>query len=278
MYSVWQTLAKDRLLRHPQLKRSYVSRYQTALHRRQRNSMPKKTVILQVFVASPSDVSDERGILEAVITQLNQIWSNTLGITFELIKWETHVRPSFSTDPQSAINEQIGLGYDVFIGIFWSRVGTPTPRAASGTIEEFERAYARFSQNKDWPEIMLYFKDAPISPSKIDIQQFQDLQQFKGTLSNRGALYSEFEDLSGFESSLRAHLSAIAQKISAQSPKPTVEFTTQAPEHSHFAIADEDDYGYIDYLEIFESRQAEITEALKVISDATVRVGEQLAQ
>jgi hypothetical protein len=80
--------------------------------------MPRNTSVFQVFVASPSDVADERSILEGVITQLNQIWSKSLGITFELLKWETDVHPSFATDPQAVINKQIGLEYDVFIGIF----------------------------------------------------------------------------------------------------------------------------------------------------------------
>lgn len=105
--------------------------------------MPRESVILQIFVASPSDVSDERELLETVVAQLNQTWSTSLGITFELVKWGTHVHPSFSSDPQAVINEQIGLEYDVFIGIFWGRLGTSTPRAASGAIEEFDRAYSR---------------------------------------------------------------------------------------------------------------------------------------
>src|SRR5450759_5964406 len=141
--------------------------------------MPRQTHAFKIFVASPSDVAEERAILETVVTQLNQIWSSTLDLIFELLKWETNVHPSFSSDPQEAINEQIAPDYDVFIGILWGRIGTPTPRAESGTIEEFDRAYSRFTSGKNMPEIMLYFKDAPIAPSKIDTNQMEKIQSFR---------------------------------------------------------------------------------------------------
>jgi hypothetical protein len=241
--------------------------------------MPRETVVLQVFVASPSDVAEERVSVETVITHLNQVWSKNLGITFELLKWETNVRPTFSSDPQTAINEQIDPNYDVFIGIFWGRFGTRTPRASSGTQEEFERAYARFQQSKT-PEIMLYFKDAPIAPSKVDTQQLQQVQDFRTSISAKGGLYSVFEDQAGFESQLSANLSAFAQEfVSKRKPLVPVSKAVQPkPIDYEGTSSDDDDYGYIDYLEIFESRQAEISSALGVITEATTRVGDQIAQ
>lgn len=242
--------------------------------------MPRQTHVFQIFVASPSDVAEERAILEVVVTQLNQAWSSTLGITFELLKWETNVHPSFSSDPQEAINEQIALDYDIFIGILWSRVGTPTPRAESGTIEEFERAYSRFKSGTDSPEIMLYFKDAPISPSKIDIKQMEKVQLFRNALSGKGGLYSVFEDQASFESSVRAHLSALAQKFAVQQRNATAATSNakRAFDVPSIDTTEEDDYGYIDYLEMHESKQAELSAAMSAISEATGRIGEQLAQ
>lgn len=242
--------------------------------------MPRQTHVFQIFVASPSDVADERAILEIVVTQLNQIWSSSLGVTFELLKWETNVHPSFSTDPQQAINAQIASDYDVFIGILWGRVGTPTPRAESGTIEEFERAYTRFTSGKNAPEIMLYFKDAPIAPSTIDTRQMEKLQSFRSSLSDKGGLYSVFEDQASFESSVRAHLSAIAQKFATQMRNTLPIRTVVQPvsDQSPLVGTEEDDYGYIDYIEVHESRQAEMHAAITAINEATVRMGEQLAQ
>jgi hypothetical protein len=130
--------------------------------------MPRSATIVQVFVGSPSDVKEERDVLESVILELNRVWSKSLGVSFELIRWETHTHPAFGSDPQSIINDQLGEDYDIFIGILWSRFGTLTPRALSGTAEEFNLAVSRTQNGR--PDVMIYFKDAPIAPSKIDAQ------------------------------------------------------------------------------------------------------------
>ncbi len=235
--------------------------------------MARQTTVFQVFVASPSDVDEERKTLDIVISQLNQIWSRSLGLTFELLKWETNVRPGFSSDPQAVINDQIDVDYDVFIGVFWCRLGSATPRAESGTLEEFERAYSRFTKNGTVPELMLYFKDAPIAPSKLDPDQLRGVQEFKRSLAARGGLYSEFEDSAGFESSVRAHLSAIAKKFSQPSVVSTI--LPQEPQHLP-EPEDEDELGYFDHIEIYQSKLGEMTVAMETINEATASVGEQI--
>ena len=67
--------------------------------------MPRTGIILRVFVASPSDVAEERAILEDVIRELNITWSKNLGIYLELVKRETHTFPGIGSDPQAVINE-----------------------------------------------------------------------------------------------------------------------------------------------------------------------------
>jgi hypothetical protein len=238
--------------------------------------MPRNATIVQVFVASPSDVQQERDILETLIDELNQTWSNSLGLVFELLRWETHVRPSFGSDPQDVINVQIGEDYDVFIGILWGRFGSATPRAASGTIEEFDRALARFRGGSGGPEIMIYFKDAPLSPSKLDPAQLAQLQSFRASLGDRGGLYAVFEDEAGFQSSLRAHLSRLAQKFASPASQSATSAVSRTIENK--VDDSQDDLGYLDYVELYDSRMTEFTSALNVISGATTRIGEQMTQ
>jgi len=241
--------------------------------------MPRQNTVLQVFLASPSDVAEERRIVETVITETNRIWSSNLGLTFELMKWETDVHPAFSSDPQAVINEQIGMDYDVFVGIFWGRLGSATPRAKSGSVEEFERALSRYkSSGERYPKVMLYFKDAPISPSKIDSVQLGKVQEFKKSLSGLGGVYFDFDDSAGFESSVRAHLTAIAQKyVAEQSTQPSALTTIAAQPTEAQDELDDEDYGYFDYIEIYETKTTELSAAMDMITLATERIGEQLS-
>jgi hypothetical protein len=105
--------------------------------------MPTDVTLLKVFIASPGDVAEERGMAESVVQELNRTLCKALCLRLELLRWETDTFPGLGSDSQAVINEQIAEDFDIFVGILWSRFGTPTPRAESGTEEEFNRAVAR---------------------------------------------------------------------------------------------------------------------------------------
>lgn len=241
--------------------------------------MPRTESVVTVFISSPSDVSAEREILESVVNELNRTWSRTLGIRLELIMWETLSRPAFGNDPQDVLNDQLPDDYDVFLGILWGRIGTPTPRAGSGTLEEFERAFKRHKNDKDSIELMVYFKDMGIPPSKIDPAQLAQVQKFKESLGEKGGLYSTFEDTSSFESSLRVHLSSLAQKFSGIShttqnqSKEISKSDSKETEEVDTNELGEVELGFFDYLEIYESQMSVMNSTLHVISEVTVKIG-----
>jgi hypothetical protein len=174
--------------------------------------MPETQLVVKAFVASPADVTDERQILEETIRELNTAWSRNLKLRLELIRWETDVTPGIGAYPQDVINQQVADDYDIFIGILWTRIGSRTPVAQSGTLEEFERALARYRREATSIEIMFYFKTAPISPSEIDIEQFAKLTQFKKDLGEEGALYRNFTSRDEFAHLMRLHLSRVVQR------------------------------------------------------------------
>ncbi|MBW5438470.1 hypothetical protein FXB41_28020 [Bradyrhizobium canariense] len=71
------------------------------------------------------------------------------------------------------------------LGLFWTRVGTSTGVAESGTIEEFNQSAAA------WKPALLYFSRRPIDLARIDAKQHAKLKAFKKeTLIN--ALVGEF--------------------------------------------------------------------------------------
>jgi hypothetical protein len=244
--------------------------------------MPRVESVIQVFVASPSDVKEERDILESVITELNNTWIKKSGLRLELNRWESSIYPGFGKDPQDVINQQINDEYDIFIGILWTRVGIPTPRSASGTIEEFERAYEKYKQDNDSVDLMIYFKKADIPQSHLDLKQYGQLLDFKSKLGPLGGLYREFEDSNDFESTLRSHLSWVTQrwrdKLVKQHPD-LLQSSTSEEKIVLTTIEDSEEnieYGLLDYYDILQNQAEQMEESLKIISEATIDIGQQI--
>jgi len=172
--------------------------------------VPTLLRVFRVFVASPGDLKPEREALETAIDELNQTTGITLGIRLDLIRWETFAHPAMGADPQTVINEQVGDNFDIFIGMLWCRLGQPTPRGESGTVEEFERALARRAADPSSVELLIYFKDAPISPSRIDAAQLQKVQTFRERIEKDG-LVATFSSTDELLTAVRIHLTRVLQ-------------------------------------------------------------------
>jgi len=245
--------------------------------------MARTLKVLSVFVASPGDVTDERVRLEEVIQELNTTWSRQLGVQLDLFRWETHAFPGFGDDAQDVINKQIPDDYDLFIGIMWCRYGTATNRAGSGTIEEFERAKARYDANPQSVRLMLYFKDAPIAPSRMDPSQLAKVADFKSTIGDEGGLYWTFSSIEQFEKLIRLHLSRQVQSWLEENAGDIEESTKDAPKDTAPRIqrgdlipVDDEDEGVLDLMEIFEDRVEELTDISNRIANATEELGTKI--
>jgi hypothetical protein len=246
--------------------------------------MARQETILTVFVASPSDVDEERNRLEEVIRELNTAWARELGIRLDLVRWETHAYPSFGEDPQAVINAQIPDDYDLFIGLMWYRFGTPTGRAGSGTLEEFQRAKERFDHTPSALQMMIYFKDAPapLPPSKLDPEQLAKVSGFRSSLGKEGGLYWPFSTVDEFEKLVRLHLTRHVQawrskETTHQSRKS--ESTVPAEEVNELAlVAQDNELGLLDLMEQFEDEFATLQEITERISVATVDIGEKMRE
>lgn len=254
--------------------------------------MAKSHTLLQVFIASPGDVGNERMLLADVVSEFNKTWGSRNRVTLELLRWETHSRPGFGEDGQDVINEQIGDQYDIFIGIMWGRFGSPTQRAESGTEEEFNRAYSRLSENPGSVQIMFYFKDAGIPPSMIDPAQLQKVQEFKKKISDEyGGLYHNFESPEQFQSSVRMHLSRVIQDwldanafVGTSAIKKTVQtseedFNVNNPLANLSALDTvTEEEGIIELIELANETMAEVTNVVQRMSDATNELSEKFTQ
>jgi hypothetical protein len=242
--------------------------------------MARQETILSVFVASPSDVDEERNRLEEVIRELNVTWARELGVRLELIRWETHAYPSFGEDAQAVINDQIPDDYDLFIGLMWYRFGTPTGRAGSGTIEEFQRAKKRFDHDPSALQLMIYFKDAPapIAPSKIDYTQLARISEFRNSLGEEGGLYWSFDSVEDFERLVRLHLTRQVQALRSKGLTISQSscISVLETEKDSSVTDQEDEPGLLDLMEKFEDEFLTLQEITERIATATIDIGDKM--
>jgi hypothetical protein len=178
--------------------------------------MARNTIAVRLLIASPSDVEPERKILADVVARWNAAHSTSMGIMLEPIRWETHAHPATGDYPQGIINRQIVDDSDVVVGVFWSRLGTPTPTSASGTVEEIQRLRARGKR------VLLYFSLAHL-PQGHNREQFELLQKYKGTLK-KDTLYWEFKAPEDLDRLFSSHLATIAHELAEEfnaEPRPT---------------------------------------------------------
>jgi hypothetical protein len=160
---------------------------------------------LRVFIASPGDVQEERDAASLVVSELQRTVAKREAVHLEAVRWETHAWPDVGGDAQDVINREVGE-FDVFVGMMWRRFGTPTKRAASGTAEEFERAYTYFAAYGR-PKIMFYFKREPFyETNSRQLAQFSKVLAFRKKLAKQGVLFWEYSTPLEFERRFREHL------------------------------------------------------------------------
>jgi hypothetical protein len=94
------------------------------------------------MIGSPSDLGDERQAATDAINDWNAQHAAAEGVVLLPVKWETHAMPAVAIRPQEAINQQLVRDSDLLIGMFWTKLGTSTGVAESGTVEEIDEFVA----------------------------------------------------------------------------------------------------------------------------------------
>lgn len=210
--------------------------------------------------------------------------SESTGGHLELIKWETHAVPGFGSDPQAVINEQIGGTYDIFIGMLATKFGSPTPRAGSGTQEEFDRAYERFNKNPGELRIMFYFKDPEVKASELNLDEYKRVRDFQAKLGETG-LYATFNTTEDFVTLVRLHLSR--QLLEWAQKKWGSQITTQTvhePDPSSrepvplLQSTEEEELGLLDLAEVITEGLANGVASLARIEEAINDIGRKTGE
>jgi hypothetical protein len=147
--------------------------------------------VLNVLIASPSDTAEARNVVEAAVLSWNRDRARARRVVLLPLRWEFDAVPELGGDAQSIINRQFVDEADIVVGLFHSRLGQPTSRGASGTVEEIERSAERGAK------VHVLFSEMPIPPD-VDTDQLTALREFRKQLQERGLIgsYASHDDLS----------------------------------------------------------------------------------
>ncbi|KJS08223.1 MAG: hypothetical protein VR73_06190 [Gammaproteobacteria bacterium BRH_c0] len=161
--------------------------------------MAYRALVIPVMIASPGDVAEERNIAREVIHDWNDINSQRSKVMLAALGWDSHSSPELGARPQQLINERVLKDCDLLIGIFWTRLGTPTGNAQSGTVEEIEEHVV------SGKPAMIYFSSKPVSLESVEIEQYRQVKAIRESWQNRG-LIETFDDAYEFRQKLAKQL------------------------------------------------------------------------
>ncbi|OGR22843.1 MAG: hypothetical protein A2277_16030 [Desulfobacterales bacterium RIFOXYA12_FULL_46_15] len=159
----------------------------------------------QVFIASPSDVEEEKKIVRKVCENLNKDpLVRGKRIQLEHKGWED-LAPSAGR-PQDTINS-LQEKCDIFVCILHRKYGT-------GTMEEFWNAYESWKNFKK-PGILFYFKKAEISSlSDLEDPQLKKVFELKDKIQkDELLLYGNFTTPEDFETILSDHFKKLISDL-----------------------------------------------------------------
>jgi len=204
--------------------------------------------VLTAFIASPSDLSDERKRAFQVVAEVNESikkwdwWIDLLG-------WEDTL-PGYGR-PQARINGDVER-CDLFIGLLWRRWGTPPAQDSqfsSGFEEEFSIARNRRECTSS-PEIWMFFKAVEPAQTADAGAQLQNVIKFQESLiASKAIFFKEFEDVNDWEKKLRNYLyqhffdiaraSTTPEGPSEQVTQPTKDISARADSPDATAAGDQ---------------------------------------
>ena len=155
----------------------------------------------RIFLASSSELKDDRKEFEIFVNRKNKDWVDQ-GVFLELIVWEDFLDAVSQTRLQDEYNKKI-RGCDVFVMLFCTKVGQYTE-------EEFETAVGQFKATNK-PFIFTYFKDTEISTASADKKGLMSLWAFQEKLGALGHFYTVYKNIDQLKFHFNQQLDKLAK-------------------------------------------------------------------
>jgi len=183
---------------------------------------------IKIFISHPNDTEDECQIIKGIINQETANNFSRFNYKFIPICWKDTSFPGYGR-PQDRINPLIqDPKCKLVIIVLWTRFGSQTGKSTSGVEEEYEMALTKSK------EIMIYFSDCLINPSKVCPNQLAKVKVFKERITNeRKLMYWEFDDKEKFEAEFRKHFTAWGHNFIRAEPWKEFPILTKKTAISH---------------------------------------------
>lgn len=217
-----------------------------------------------IFIGSPSDVQEERDIIEEIIEEMNGYYEHLDVPKLKIISLKRDVRSKIGNfEGQTVIDKQIEDKYNVFIGILWKKFGTKTEKYDSGTEQEFKNAFDKYEQNPQSMEIMFYFCTRPPKDlNELDGEQLALIQKFRKKLENKG-LYKTYSSIDEFRDLIKSDLKLLVTQRN-------IDFEDSSDEES------EENDGLIDLIEDFTNSFNESVLEMEILSEDISQTASEL--
>jgi len=174
--------------------------------------MPFPAIAYRVLIASPSDTVAARFVVRESLHSCNSASSFSTGIVLLPVMWEIDAVPEVGERPQGIINRQLVAGADMVIGTFWTRFGSPTGIAESGTEEEIQQFI------DTGKPVMLYFSNGLVDPRRLDATQYAKVTAYRKKMQAQ-AIYAEYDSDDQLRGRLMNDLMRVVQKLAADNPR-----------------------------------------------------------
>jgi hypothetical protein len=159
----------------------------------------ERFAILRIFLASSSELRDDRDAFELYLRQQNDEFRRQ-GFYLEIVRWEYFLDAMSDTRLQDEYNKAV-RACDVFVALFFTKAG-------KFTDEEFEAALGQFKASGR-PKIFTYFKHAAINTGSARPDDLKSLWAFQDKLKALGHYQSNYENTDSLKLQFRDQLSKL---------------------------------------------------------------------
>jgi hypothetical protein len=158
--------------------------------------------VRRLLVSGPSDITDaDLDAVAAAVGRWNAVYGPAYATAIVPLSWRHHAVAEYGEPAQDLLNDQLVDQADIVVALFWTRLGSPTSNAVSGTAEEIERAAAGRKN------VAVLHCGRPM-PTDVDLSEVGRLRTFLTDVRSRALLLSYHD-----EAELQRHVENILARF-----------------------------------------------------------------